>query len=101
VSNIIRVRTFSEGDNPPPGYLEIDFVDHNGGSTAGTYIHSFTAVDICSAWVECVPLLAKSQELVTEALEVLRQQLPFPILGIDCDNDSTLSQSIPNIGKGS
>jgi len=89
VSNIIRVRTFSDWDNPPPGYLEIDFVDHNGGSTAGTYIHSFTAVDICSAWVECVPLLAKSQELVTEALEVLRQQLPFPILGIDCDNDST------------
>jgi len=32
----------------------------------------FRAVDICSAWVECVPLLAKSQELVTEALEVLR-----------------------------
>jgi len=88
LSNIIHVRTFSDWGNPPPGYLEIDFVDHNGGSTAGTYIHSFGAVDICSAWVECVPLLAKSQELVLEALEVLRQQLPFPVLGIDSDNDS-------------
>ena len=88
LSNLVRVRTFSDWDNPPPGYLEIDFVDHNGGSTAGSYIHSFGVVDICSAWVEYIPLLAKSQELVVEALEVLRKQLPFPVLGIDSDNDS-------------
>ena len=49
LSNIVHVRTFSDWGNPPPGYLEIDFVDHNGGLTAGTYIHSFGAVDICSA----------------------------------------------------
>lgn len=87
-SSNIQIRTFSDWDDPPPGYLEIDFVEHNGGSTAGSYIHSFGAVDICTAWVECVPLLVKSQELVVEALEVLRQQLPFPVLGIDSDNDS-------------
>ncbi|MCG7852392.1 MAG: ISNCY family transposase, partial [Methanosarcinaceae archaeon] len=89
LSNIVCIRTFSDWDNPPPGYLEIDFVDHNGGSSAGRCIYSFGAVDICSAWVESVPLLAKSQELVVEALEVLSRQLPFPILGIDSDNDST------------
>jgi len=72
-----------------PGYLEIDFVDHNGGSLAESYTHSLVSVDICSDWVEAVPLLAKSQELVVEALEAMSQRLPFPILGIDSDNDSS------------
>jgi hypothetical protein len=84
----INIRTFSDWDDPPPGYLEIDFVEHNGGTTAGACVHSLGAVDICSGWVEGVPLLAKSQTLVTEALEAMRRQLPFLILGIDSDNES-------------
>jgi len=87
-SGSIRVRTFSDWNDPPPGYLEIDFVEHNGGSTAGAYIYSLVAVDVCSGWVESVPLLARSQELVVEALEVISRQLPIPVLGIDSDNDS-------------
>jgi hypothetical protein len=87
-SGSIRVRTFCDWDDPPPGYLEIDFVEHNGGSTAGAYIYSLVGVDVCSGWVESVPLLARSQELVVEALEVFGRQLPTPILGIDSDNDS-------------
>lgn len=84
----INVRTFSDWNDPPPGYLEIDFVEHNGGLTSGACLHSLGSVDICSGWVEGIPLLAKSQELVTEALEAIGRQLPFPILGIDSDNDS-------------
>ncbi|MFZ2054609.1 MAG: transposase family protein [Candidatus Aminicenantales bacterium] len=87
-SGNVRVRTFADWNDPPPGYLEIDFVEHNGGSTAGAYIHSLVAVDVCSGWIESVPLLARSQELVVEALEVIIRQLPFPVLGIDSDNDS-------------
>jgi len=60
-SGSVRVRTFYDWNDPPPGYLEIDFVEHNGGSTAGAYIYSLVAVDVCSAWVESVPLLARSQ----------------------------------------
>ena len=63
-SSLIRVRTFSDWNDPPPGYLEIDFVEHNGGMTAGACVHSLASVDICSGWVEGVPLLAKSQALV-------------------------------------
>jgi len=89
VSRDIRVRTFSDWNDPPPGFLEIDFVEHNGGSTAGSYVHTLVAVDICSEWIECVPLLAKSQALVVEALEIIRRQMPFPVLGIDSDNDTS------------
>ena len=87
-SGSVRVRTFADWNDPPPGYLEIDFVEHNGGSTAGAYIHSLVAVDVCSGWIESIPLLARSQELVVEALEVIIRQVPFPVLGIDSDNDS-------------
>ena len=88
VRNQIPVRTFGDWEGPPPGYLEIDFVVHCGGSMAGSFIHTLAATDICSGWIECIPLLAREQSLVVEGLEVIRQQLPFPILGIDSDNDS-------------
>ena len=84
----IPVRTFSDWDSPPPGYLEIDFVVHCGGSMAGSYIHTLTITDIYSGWVECIPLIVREQSLVIEALDTIRKQLPFPILGIDSDNDS-------------
>lgn len=88
VSRQIPIRTFSDWDMPPPGYFEIDFVVHGGNSMAGSFIHTLAATDVCSGWTECIPLLAREQSLVVEGLEVIRRQLPFPILGIDSDNDS-------------
>ena len=46
------------------------------------------ATDICTGWTEAVPLLAREQSLVVEGLEAIAGQLPFPVLGIDSDNDS-------------
>ncbi|MBE3139257.1 MAG: hypothetical protein IMZ53_01610 [Thermoplasmata archaeon] len=66
LSCLVRVRTFSDWNDPPPGYLEIDFVEHNGGLTAGACAHSLASVDICSGWVESVPLLAKSQAWIEQ-----------------------------------
>jgi hypothetical protein len=86
-SGRVRVRTFADWNDPPPGYLEIDFVEHNGGSTAGAYFHSLVAVDVCSGWAESVPLLARNQKLVVEALDMISRQLPIPVLGIESDND--------------
>ncbi len=34
-SQVIRVRTLEHWDEPPPGFLEIDFVAHGGGSMRG------------------------------------------------------------------
>lgn len=95
VSCDIHVRTFSEWADPPPGFLEIAFVEHNGGSTAGSYVQTLVAVGICSEWIECVPLLAKNQTLVVEALEIIRRQMPVPVLGIDSDNDTAFINSSP------
>jgi hypothetical protein len=88
VNKQIPIRTFADWDDPVPGFLEIDFVAHHGGSMHGNFIHTFVGTDVCSGWTECIPLIAREQSIVVEALEVLRNQLPIPLLGIDCDNDS-------------
>ncbi len=87
-SKKVPVRTFADWNDPSPGYFEIDFVVHCGGSMAGSYIHTLVATDVCSGWTECVPLIVREQSLVVEALEVLFAQIPFPAVGIDSDNDS-------------
>ena len=84
----IPVRTFADWNQPPPGFLEIDLVVHHGGSLWGSMIHSLVATDIGTGWTEAVPLLAREQSLVVTGLEAIGRQLPFPVLGIDSDNDS-------------
>jgi hypothetical protein len=86
-SKQVPIRTFADWNEPPPGYLEIDFVSHGGSSVQGAFLWSLVATDVCSGWTEAVPLLAREQSLVVEGLEVIRRQLPVPILGIDSDND--------------
>jgi hypothetical protein len=88
VSKAVPVRTFADWGQPDPGYLEIDFVVHCGVSMAGSFIHTLVATDVCLGWTEFVPLLAREQSLVVEGLEVLFSQIPFPVLGVDSDNDS-------------
>ena len=87
-STQVPVRTFADWNEPVPGYLEIDFVSHGGSSMQGNFLWSLVATDISSGWTEALPLLAREQSLVVEGPEVIRQQFPTPVLGIDSDNDS-------------
>jgi len=88
VSKEIPVRTFADWGQPSPGYLETDLVAHCGMSTIGSFIHTLVATDVCSCWTELVPLMAREQSVVVEGFEVLFVQMPFPVLGVDSDNDS-------------
>lgn len=50
----IPVRTFADWRDPPPGYFEIDMVEHCGGKkTAGDFVHTLTLTDIASGWRSC------------------------------------------------
>jgi len=88
VGKQIPVRTFADWNSPNPGYLEIDFVVHAGGFMTGSFIHTLVGTDVSSGWTEFIALLAREQSLVVEGLDVFFQQIPFPVLGIDSDNDS-------------
>jgi len=87
LSKEIAIKTRQDWRDPLPGYLEIDFVVHGGGSMVGEYIHSLVATDVCSGWTEAVPLLGREQSLVVEGLKRIQKQMPVPVLGIDSDND--------------
>ncbi len=86
---MVNVKTFTEWEDVTPGSLEVDFVAHCGGNLSGAFIHSLVATDVSSGWTECVPILIREQSLVVETMELLRKRFPFPIVGINTDNDSS------------
>jgi hypothetical protein len=84
----ITVRTFSDWNNPPPGFFEMDMVAHCGKSVAGSHAHSLVLTDIASGWTEAAAMIVREQTLITITIESVRLKLPFPMVGIDVDNDS-------------
>ena len=86
LKNLIPVRTFTEWDEERPGFMEIDLVAHCGNTIEGQYLNTLTCTDICTGWTDVTGVLHRSQEAVSEALQRMRQRLPFPLLGIDSDN---------------
>jgi len=88
LKNMIPVRTFTEWDQERPGFLEIDLVAHCGSTTEGQFLNTLTCTDICTGRTDVTALLHRSQEAVSEAIHLMRQRLPFPLLGIDSDNGS-------------
>jgi hypothetical protein len=84
----VPVRTFSDWQDPAPGFFEADLVAHSGPKASGSFIQTLVLTDIATGWTECAPLLVREQTLLTEVLTVLRKILPFIVLGFDTDNDS-------------
>ena len=83
----VPIRTFAEWDAARPGFTEIDLVAHGGDSAHGEYVHTLTLVDVATGWCEFRAVPYRSQRDVFAALQVQRERLPFPLLGIDSDND--------------
>src|ERR1700712_593909 len=98
----VPVRTFADWRDPPPGFFEIDMVEHCGGSkTDGEFVHTLTLTDIASGWTECVAMGTRNQILVIEAFEKIAADLPFAMLGVDSDNDTAfMNQSVFDYCKG-
>ncbi|MBC5801718.1 MAG: transposase family protein [Candidatus Eremiobacteraeota bacterium] len=85
----IPVRTFADWCDPPPGFLEIDMVEHCGGTKIdGNFVHSLVLTDIASGWTECVAMPLRDQTVIVEAMSVAASNMPFAMLGADTDNDS-------------
>jgi hypothetical protein len=64
-----------------PGFGEIDLVSHSGDRADGEFVNSLTFTDIYSTWTETRAVMGKSQAFVQEALEDIRNKLPFPMRG--------------------
>ncbi len=84
--NQIPVRTFFSWDERKPGYFELDRVAHCGSNLSGEFCWTLTVTDVYSGWTEERPLLNNAQRWVKEAVEDVKETLPFPMRGVDSDN---------------
>jgi hypothetical protein len=87
VRRSVPVRTFSDWNDPLPGFVEVDFVAHGGTSAAGSFIQTMVLTDIATGWTECIPVVVRAGNLVIEALAAALELFPFPLRGVDFDND--------------
>lgn len=84
----IPIRTFADWNDKRPGFSEMDLVQHDGGNTLGFFACTLNLTDVCTGWTEPAATPNKAQVHVFAALQKIRAQLPFPLLGIDSDNGS-------------
>jgi len=84
----IKMRTFADWNDPPPGSMEMDLVAHCGSVNRGSYVHSLVLTDIATGWTEAAPIVVREGTLVVETLERIRTGLPFALRALDVDNGS-------------
>ena len=82
----IPIRTFADWDDKRPGFTELDLVQHEGGNSSGFFACTLDVTDVATGWTEMQAVPTKAQTHVFAALEHIRRNLPFPLLGIDSDN---------------
>jgi len=88
LKKMIPVRTYTPWEDEKAGFIEIDLVAHCGESAEGQFLYTLTGTDIATGWTECIPLPNKTQVAVSQAIQTMRQRLPFLLLGLDSDNGS-------------
>lgn len=88
LKDAIPIRTWAQWDDARPGFVEIDLVAHEGGNAAGAFAYTLTVTDIATGWTENQSVPAKTRRKVVAALEAITKAMPFPVIGVDCDNGS-------------
>jgi len=84
----IPIRTHSQWQDNTPGFIEIDLLSHDGGLARGEFAYTLVLTDIHTQWTELVPVRNRAQVWTFQALQQAIKRFPFPIKGIDSDNDS-------------
>lgn len=77
-----------EWDEGRAGALEIDLVEHNGGSSLGHFAYTLSVVDIVTGYSRRRAVLGRGQAGVKTALEQIVAEWPYPIWGLHSDNGS-------------
>lgn len=75
-------------DEKRPGALEIDLVEHNGGSSLGHFAYTLTVVDIVTGYSRRRAILGRSQVAVFQALQSILDAWPMKPWGLHSDNGS-------------
>lgn len=87
LKNKIPIRT-SSWEESRPGFCELDTVAHCGNTASGEFANTLDVTDILTGWTEQEVFLGKAEKRVIEGLNLIKERMPFPLLGIDPDNGS-------------
>ena len=85
----IPIRTFAEWNEKEPGFFELDLVGHCGGSGAGEFLYTLNMTDVFSGWVALGAMRGRGEKGTLDAIKSASRELPFPLKGLDSDNDSS------------
>jgi len=66
IYKIIPIHAYFGENTNKPGYVEIDYVEHSGGNSSGTFAITGSYVDICLGWLTRASGLGKSLKSVGE-----------------------------------
>lgn len=75
-------------DETRPGALEVDLVEHNGGSSLGHFAYTLTVVDVVSGFSRRRAVLGRGQAGVHRELTAILRDWPSPPWGLHSDNGS-------------
>ena len=75
-------------DETRPGALEVDLVEHNGGSSLGRFAYTLSVVDVVSGYSRRRAVLGRGQAGVYRELTGIIQDWPTPPWALHCDNGS-------------
>jgi hypothetical protein len=84
--DLIPIRSFGKEDQKEPGYVEVDLVAHDGGSSRGEFAQTLTLTEVETGWTEVRGVRNKAQKWVFPALKFLVALLPFALKGLNADN---------------
>lgn len=73
-------------DTNEVGFMEMDTVAHNGGDPSGEFIYSLDMTEIYSGWSEQYAVLGKGEVGVAKAIDEIKHDLPYDLLGLDSDS---------------
>jgi len=82
----IPIRIFSDWDEKKPGFMEADLVAFCGESVKGDYVNGLDLTDVAIGWISLEAVMGKAQVRVHQAVDNIRNRLPFLFLGLDSDN---------------
>jgi len=94
VRRSVPVRTFNDWNEPPAGFVEVDFVAHSGVSSGGSFVQTLVLTDIATGWTECIPVLLRESGLVIDAIMKAQELFPFALRGVDFDNDTVFMNDL-------
>ncbi len=83
----VPVRSYA-WDEQRPGALEVDLVEHNGGSSLGQFAYTITVLDIVSGYSRRRAVLGRGQAGIFRELAGILREWPFWPWGLHTDNGS-------------